>query len=58
MGFIAKKKADENPAQYSGRGLATGGMITGAIGFLIGIVVIILQVFFGVLGNVLGNMPR
>lgn len=53
MGFIAKKHADENPSQFGGRGLAIGGMIAGAVGFLIGVVVIVLQVFFGVLGNLL-----
>ncbi len=50
-GFMARKKADEDPAQYGGRGLALGGMITGAIGFLIGVAVIIMQIFFGVLNN-------
>lgn len=50
-GFMAKKKAEENPAEYGGRGLALGGMITGAIGFLIGVGVIIMQIFFGVLNN-------
>lgn len=51
MGFMARKKVDEDPAQYGGRGLATGGMITGAIGFVIGVAVIILQIFFGLLSN-------
>lgn len=53
MGFIAKKKADESPSQFGGRGLALGGMVTGALGLLLGIVLIILQVFFGVLGNLM-----
>jgi hypothetical protein len=51
MGFVAKKKADEDPSQYGGRGMAMGGIITGIVGFLIGIALIILQVFFGVLGS-------
>lgn len=49
MGFIAKKKADEEPTTYGGRSLALGGMITGAIGLVIGIALIILQFFFGAL---------
>ncbi len=52
LGFLARKKIDEDPAQFGGRGLAIGGMVTGAIGFLIGIAVIILQLFFGLLGNI------
>jgi hypothetical protein len=51
MGFLAKKKADEDPANYGGRTFALVGMITGVIGFIIGIAVIILQIFFGVLNN-------
>jgi hypothetical protein len=51
MGFVAKKKADEDPSQFGGRGMAMGGIITGIVGFLIGIALIILQVFFGVLGS-------
>ena len=51
MGFLAKKKADEDPANYGGRTFALVGMITGVIGFFIGIAVIILQIFFGVLNN-------
>ncbi len=46
IGFIAKKKADENPSEFGGRGLALGGMITGAIGILLGIIQIIWIVFF------------
>lgn len=44
MGFIAKGNIEKDPAMYGGRGLALGGMISGAIGTLIGIAVIILQV--------------
>ena len=44
MGFIAKGNVDKNPSVYGGRGLALGGMISGAIGTLIGIAVIALQV--------------
>lgn len=51
MGFLAKKKADEDPANYGGRTFALVGMITGVVGFIIGITLIILQVFFGVLSS-------
>lgn len=51
MGFIARKKANEDPANYGGGTFATVGMITGVIGFIIGISLIILQVFFGVLSS-------
>jgi len=54
MGFIAKKKADEDPQQYGGRGMALAGMITGAVGLVFGVALIIMQVFFGILGN----LPR
>ena len=51
MGYIAKKKADEDPANFGGRGLALGGMIAGSLGILIFVVLIVLQIFFGVLGS-------
>ncbi len=51
MGFIAKKKADEDPANFGGRTFALVGLITGAIGTILGIGLIIMQVFFGVLSN-------
>lgn len=37
MGFIARKKASEDPANFGGGTFAMVGMIAGAIGFLIGI---------------------
>lgn len=43
-GYIAKNKADENPAQFGGRGMALAGMITGGIGTGLGILFIILQI--------------
>jgi hypothetical protein len=51
MGFIAKKNADQNPMQYTGRGLAIGGIISGIIGFIVGVTLIVLQLFFGILGS-------
>lgn len=54
-GFLAKKKADENPALYGGRGMALAGMIIGIITAVLGLIITVLQVLFGVLGS-LGNM--
>lgn len=54
-GFLAKKKAEENPAEYGGRGLAMAGMIIGAITAVLGLILTILQLFFGVLGS-MGNL--
>ena len=58
LGFIAKKKADENPSEYGGRGLALGGMITGAVGVLFGIGFIIYEVLMGGLALLLQGMSR
>jgi hypothetical protein len=32
LGFLARRKASQNPAEYGGAGLALGGMITGVLG--------------------------
>lgn len=55
-GFMAKNKADQNPNEYGGRGLAMGGLITGGISVLLGIIVVIIQLFFGALSGILGNL--
>lgn len=52
MGYLARKKANEDPANYGGGTFAMVGMITGAIGFIIGTAALILQIFFGVLSNI------
>lgn len=54
MGFIARSKANSDPANYGGGGLALGGIITGAISVVLGIIVIILY-FVGALAGVVGN---
>lgn len=54
MGFIARSKANSDPANYGGAGLAMGGIITGAISVVLGIIVIILY-FVGALAGALGN---
>lgn len=38
-GFMAKSKADNNPNEYGGRGLALAGLIIGAITIVLGIIV-------------------
>lgn len=40
-GFMARKKAEENPNEYGGSGLALAGIITGAIGSLLLVLVVI-----------------
>lgn len=37
-GFIGMNNVNKDPMKYSGRGLAIGGLITGAIGFLVTLV--------------------
>jgi hypothetical protein len=52
-GFIANGNISKNPAMYGGKGLAMGGMITGALGTIIGILALILQ-----LTGALANLGR
>lgn len=54
MGFIAKNKADSDPANYGGRGLALAGIITGGVSVVLGIIVLILY-FAGALVGIIGN---
>lgn len=54
MGFIARSKANSDPANYGGAGLALGGIITGAISVVLGIIVIILYLA-GALAGTLGS---
>ncbi len=46
-GFMAKGKAEQNPNEYGGRGLALGGMIIGGITIVIGIILNIVYLFVG-----------
>ena len=50
-GFLAKKKATENPSQFGGSGLALAGMILGGIGTVLGLIVIVLQVLGAFVGR-------
>src|SRR5215467_15976459 len=55
LGFMAKSKAGQLPAQYGGAGLAMGGIITGALGLLGGIVVWIVYIFY--FAAIMASMP-
>jgi hypothetical protein len=55
LGFMAKSKAEQNPNEYGGRGLALGGIITGGISVVLGIIVMILYLFTGLLAGI-GNL--
>ena len=44
-GFMARKKAQENPQQFGGEGLALAGMILGGIGTLLLLLVIVYLIF-------------
>lgn len=46
IGFMARKKATENPSEFGGQGLALGGMITGGVGLLFGILTLLYVIFF------------
>lgn len=56
LGFMARSKANQNPGEYGGGGLATGGIITGALGLVGGVVVWILYVFY--FAAIMASMPR
>lgn len=52
-GFMARGKANSNPEEFGGAGLAMGGIITGVIGLIGGIVVL---VFWGL--GMMANLAR
>ena len=56
LGFMAKGKATNDPANYGGRGLALGGIITGAIGLIGTIVVWVFAIFFNGLALLMGSV--
>lgn len=55
LGFMAKSKAENDPANYGGRTLALWGIITGGVSLVLGIIVVILYLS-GFLLSALGNM--
>jgi hypothetical protein len=56
LGFMARGKANSNPAQYGGAGLALGGIITGAIG-IIGSIIVAIYVILN-FAVIMASMPR
>ncbi len=56
LGFVAKSKATNDPAQYGGSGLALGGIITGAIG-IIGSIIVLIYVALN-FAVIMASMPR
>jgi len=55
-GFMARGKANNNPAQYGGAGLALGGLITGVLG-LLGSVIVAIYVALN-FAVIMASMPR
>lgn len=55
VGFIARSRANNDPANYGGGGLATAGIILGIVGTIIWGAILILQVVFFGIGGMLGN---
>jgi len=55
-GFMARGKANNDPANYGGAGLALGGLITGALGLVGGIILWIVYVFY--FAAIMASMPR
>lgn len=52
VGFMARSKANSNPAEFGGAGLALGGIITGIIGTILGIILLIVNIAIGGLGAI------
>ncbi|MBP9665490.1 MAG: DUF4190 domain-containing protein, partial [Pyrinomonadaceae bacterium] len=53
-GFLGMKNANNEPAEYGGKGLAIAGMVLGGLFFLIGIVYYIFILFFNGLALLMG----
>jgi hypothetical protein len=47
VGFLGLKNVNESPMEYSGRGLAIGGIVTGVIGLLISLGLFLLVIISG-----------
>lgn len=46
LGFMARSKANNDPVNYGGSGLALGGIITGVVGIIIGAIALIVYFVF------------
>lgn len=53
-GFMARGKANSDPGQYGGAGMALGGIITGALGLVLSVLFMILYLAGAIAGN-MGN---
>ena len=58
LGFVARSKANSNPAAYGGSGLAMGGIITGVLGLLLSIVMLVFLFFMNGMAIIMREMPR
>jgi hypothetical protein len=47
-GYLGMKNVDKDPIKYGGKGLAIGGIIVGAISFLLNL----LMIFIGIISNI------
>ncbi|QYO62476.1 DUF4190 domain-containing protein [Leptolyngbya sp. 7M] len=52
-GFMARSKANNDPANYGGAGMATIGIVLGFLSFIIGTVILVLYLFTGVFAGVM-----
>ena len=44
LGYLGLKNVNENPSEFSGRGLAIAGIITGAVGLLISVGIVLIAI--------------
>jgi hypothetical protein len=56
LGFMARGRANSDPAHYGGAGLAMGGIITGALGLIGGVVLWVVYIFY--FAAIMSQMPR
>lgn len=47
LGYLGLKNAGDNPAQFGGRSLAIGGIVTGVIGLLISVIIFFAAILAG-----------
>lgn len=56
MGFMARGKASNDPMNYGGGGLATGGIITGVLGLLFSVAYLVFVFFLGGMEMIMRSM--
>ena len=57
-GFLGMKNANNDPANYGGKGLAIAGMVVGGIFFVIGLAYYVFLLFFGGMGMMMEMMNQ